>query len=113
WQQLAARCGVEVTARWWQRGNAGGSVVAAVGSGGGVVAAAVVTSGVVVAAGWRGDWAAREGEWRGGSDRSGDRESFWVRRKKPAGKVFRRRRGGRPAASDGKGGRRLGIGRET
>nr|GFA06384.1 hypothetical protein [Tanacetum cinerariifolium] len=57
----------------------------------GVVAAAVVTAGVVVAAGWRGDGAAREGEWRGGSDRSGDRESFWVRRKKPAGKVFRRR----------------------
>nr|GEW77209.1 hypothetical protein [Tanacetum cinerariifolium] len=28
-------------------------------------------------------------EWRGGSDRSGDGESFWVRRKKPAGKVFR------------------------
>nr|GEX51879.1 hypothetical protein [Tanacetum cinerariifolium] len=35
------------------------------------------------------------GEWRGGSDRSGYGESFWVRRKKPAGKVFRRRRGGR------------------
>nr|GEX75882.1 hypothetical protein [Tanacetum cinerariifolium] len=34
WQQLAARCGVVVAARWWQRGNAGGSVVAAVGSGG-------------------------------------------------------------------------------
>nr|GEV55978.1 hypothetical protein [Tanacetum cinerariifolium] len=47
----------------------------------GVVAATVVTAGVVVAAGWRGDGAAREGEWRGGSDRSGDRESFWVRRK--------------------------------
>nr|GFC56079.1 hypothetical protein [Tanacetum cinerariifolium] len=46
--------------------------------------------------GWRGDGAAREGELCGGSDRSGDRESFWVRRKKPAEKVFRRRqRGGR------------------
>nr|GFB07010.1 hypothetical protein [Tanacetum cinerariifolium] len=31
------------------------------------------------------------GEWREGSDRSGDGESFWVRRKKPARKVFRRR----------------------
>nr|GEY13867.1 retrovirus-related Pol polyprotein from transposon TNT 1-94 [Tanacetum cinerariifolium] len=35
---------------------------------------------------------ARDGEWHGGSNRSGDRESFRVRRKKPAGKVFRRRR---------------------
>nr|GFB95735.1 hypothetical protein [Tanacetum cinerariifolium] len=86
WQQLAARSGVEVAASWWQR----------VGSEG-VVAATVVTTVVVVAAGWLGDGAAREGEWRGGSDRSGDRESFWVRRKKPAEKVFRRRqRSGRP-----------------
>nr|GFB66485.1 hypothetical protein [Tanacetum cinerariifolium] len=28
-----------------------------------------------------------EGEWRGGSDRSGDEETFGFRRKDPAGKV--------------------------
>nr|GEY72054.1 reverse transcriptase domain-containing protein [Tanacetum cinerariifolium] len=37
---------------------------------------------------------ASEGEWRGGSDRSGDEETFWFRLKNPAGKVFRRWRGG-------------------
>nr|GEX66309.1 retrovirus-related Pol polyprotein from transposon TNT 1-94 [Tanacetum cinerariifolium] len=34
---------------------------------------------------------ASEGEWRGGSDRSGGGDTFWVRQKNPAGKVFRRR----------------------
>nr|GEY86834.1 integrase, catalytic region, zinc finger, CCHC-type, peptidase aspartic, catalytic [Tanacetum cinerariifolium] len=56
------------------------------GGGGGVVCgdgAAVDGSGGV--------GSASEGEWRGGSDRSGDYESFWFRRKNPAGKVFRRR----------------------
>nr|GEY45472.1 hypothetical protein [Tanacetum cinerariifolium] len=109
WQQLAARCGVEVAARWWQRvgsewgyGDVDGEVVwfccRPRMDTKGVVAAAVVTAVVVVAAGWRGDGAAREVEWRGGSNISGDRESFWVRQKKPAGKVFRQRqRSGRPA----------------
>nr|GEZ89744.1 hypothetical protein [Tanacetum cinerariifolium] len=41
---------------------------------------------------------AREGEWRGGPDRSGDLEHLWVRRKNPAEKVFRR---WSPAASGG------------
>nr|GEV23559.1 hypothetical protein [Tanacetum cinerariifolium] len=41
------------------------------------------------------------GAWRlfgDGFYRSGYGETFWVRRKKPAGKVFRRRRGVRPKA---------------
>nr|GFC69706.1 hypothetical protein [Tanacetum cinerariifolium] len=42
---------------------------------------------------------ASEGEWRGGSDRSGDLEYLWVRRKNPAEKVFRR---WSPAASGGR-----------
>nr|GFA71649.1 hypothetical protein [Tanacetum cinerariifolium]GFB04587.1 hypothetical protein [Tanacetum cinerariifolium] len=65
----------------------------------------VVLSSVVVVAvaahGWGGDSVvvAREGKWCRGSGRSGDYESFWFRRKNPAGKVFRRRPcgGGWPA----------------
>nr|GFC29762.1 hypothetical protein [Tanacetum cinerariifolium] len=48
---------------------------------------------------WSGGEKASEGEWCGGSDRSGDRDTFWVRRKNPAGKVFRR---WSPAASGGR-----------
>nr|GFB85316.1 hypothetical protein [Tanacetum cinerariifolium] len=51
-----------------------------------VVAAAVAAGWCSVVRGVDGDGA--WGEWHGGSDRSGDGESFWVRRKKPAGKVF-------------------------
>nr|GFC16422.1 hypothetical protein [Tanacetum cinerariifolium] len=87
-------CGVaRVAARLWQRvgsegyGDVDGEVVwgccrPRMGTKG-VVAAVVVTVVVVVAAGWRGDGAAREGEWRGGSDRSGDRESFGFAGKSP------------------------------
>nr|GEY82834.1 hypothetical protein [Tanacetum cinerariifolium] len=46
----------------------------------------------------RGD-SGSSGAWSSGSDRSGDRKSFWVRRKKPAGKVFRRRQRGLLKAS--------------
>nr|GEY97830.1 hypothetical protein [Tanacetum cinerariifolium] len=63
--------------RWWClwcRVKCGGGVVVSRLSGGG---------------GW-GGVIAREGEWRGGSDRSGDEETFWFRRKNPAEKVFRR-----------------------
>nr|GFB71912.1 hypothetical protein [Tanacetum cinerariifolium] len=58
------------------------------------------SGGVVVASG---------GEWRGGPNRSGDLEHLWVRRKNPAGKVFRR---WSPAAKCGRlvGCRRLGSG---
>nr|GFB32202.1 hypothetical protein [Tanacetum cinerariifolium] len=42
-----------------------------------------------VGSGWVG--VASGEEWRGGSDRSGDEETFWFCRKNPAGKVFRRR----------------------
>nr|GEZ92424.1 hypothetical protein [Tanacetum cinerariifolium] len=43
---------------------------------------------------------ASEGRWLSGSDRSEGDEDFLFRRKKPAGKVFRRRRrGGRPAVT--------------
>nr|GEY42112.1 hypothetical protein [Tanacetum cinerariifolium] len=75
---------------WWSDcgdgcdGEAAVVRVAAVG-----VVAAAVGCGVEVGA-------ASGGEWGMGSSISECGESFWVRRKKPAGKVFRRRwRGGR------------------
>ncbi|GKF48900.1 hypothetical protein Tco_0142151, partial [Tanacetum coccineum] len=49
------------------------------------VAAAVAVGEVVVII------KVRDGAWRGGLDRSVNEERFWVRRKKSAGKVFRRR----------------------
>nr|GFB85256.1 hypothetical protein [Tanacetum cinerariifolium] len=61
------------------------------GVGGGVVLAAWV---VVLAVGRRTlpeKMAARDGECHSRSDISGYEEQFWVRRKKPAEKVFRRR----------------------
>nr|GFA91403.1 hypothetical protein [Tanacetum cinerariifolium] len=64
----------------------------------GKVAAAMLMVRVVFGGGSGVDGDGAWGEWHGGSDRSKDGESSWVRRKKPAGKVFRRRRrGGWPA----------------
>nr|GFB36842.1 hypothetical protein [Tanacetum cinerariifolium] len=95
WQQW---CG---WSRWWSDcfygcdGEATVVRVAAVG----VVAAAV---GCGVEAG-----AAKGGEWGMGSSRSEGGESFWVRPKKPAEKVFWRRwRGGGGGGRRQRGGRR-------
>ncbi|GJT98605.1 hypothetical protein Tco_1094123 [Tanacetum coccineum] len=65
---------------------------------------AVVYDDGVAAAVAAGGGEARGGEWVWGSGRSGDGDPFWCWPEKPAGKLFRRRRGGggrNPAAGEG------------
>nr|GEX75551.1 hypothetical protein [Tanacetum cinerariifolium] len=74
----------------WCSSGGGVAVKGSGGCGGFMVVLASVVVVAVAARGWGGDSVvgeAREGEWDNRSGRSEGGEQFWVRRKKPTGKI--------------------------